>query len=366
MKKLAVVLFNLGGPDSLQAVRPFLFNLFNDPAIIGAPAPVRWLLAKLISSRRAPVAREIYSHLGGKSPLLEQTEAQVWALEKALSDEAEQVRGFVAMRYWHPMTSETVRAVRDFSPDRIVLLPLYPQYSSTTSGSSLKLWREEAQRQGLDVPTSTLCCYPDEPGFIDALAVKTRDALSRVVSPQKVRVLFSAHGLPTKIIEKGDPYQAHVEQTCRAVVNRLGFLGVDTQQLDWTICYQSRVGPLKWIGPATDEEIIRAGRDDVAVVMVPVAFVSEHSETLVELDIEYGTLAREKGVPAYHRVMTVQCTASFINGLADQVRKTLAVPGQIRSCRGQRLCSLDRKDCICSVGRIREGAVDACVDACRV
>ncbi|AMW34460.1 ferrochelatase [Haematospirillum jordaniae] len=364
VKRLAIVVFNLGGPDRPEAVKPFLFNLFNDPAIIGAPKPVRWLLAKFISSRRAPVAREIYEHLGGKSPLLEQTRSQADALEKALADMADTVKVFVAMRYWHPMTAETVHAVKDFSPDQIVLLPLYPQYSSTTSGSSLKLWAEEALKQGLDVPTSTLCCYPDEVGLIDALALKIRDTLSNLST--NVRVLFSAHGLPKKVIAAGDPYQDQVEQTCDALVERLGFLGVDTANLDWTICYQSRVGPLEWIGPSTDDEIIRAGKDGVAVVMVPVAFVSEHSETLVELDIEYGALARESGVPSYNRIMTVQCDPHFIRGLADQVRKTLLVPGQLRSCHDRKLCRDDKTRCPHAPDRMTKDKADVCIDACGV
>ncbi|NKD77082.1 ferrochelatase [Haematospirillum sp. H1815] len=364
MKRLAVVVFNLGGPDHPEAVKPFLFNLFNDPAIIGAPKLVRWLLAKFISSRRAPVAREIYEHLGGKSPLLEQTRNQANALEGALADMADTVKVFVAMRYWHPMTAETVCAVKDFAPDQIVLLPLYPQYSSTTSGSSLKLWTEEALKQELDVPTSTLCCYPDEAGLIDALALKIRDTLSQLST--NVRVLFSAHGLPKKVIAAGDPYQDQVEQTCHALVECLGLLGVDTANLDWTICYQSRVGPLEWIGPSTDNEIIRAGRDGVAVVMVPVAFVSEHSETLVELDIEYGALARESGVPSYDRIMTVQCNPRFISGLADQVRKTLLIPGQLRSCHDRKLCRDDKIRCPHASDRMTKDKADVCIDACGV
>ena len=169
MTKTAVVLFNLGGPDSPEAVKPFLFNLFNDPAIIGAPTPIRWLIAKLISTRRAPVAREIYAHLGGKSPLLELTEAQADALTAALSGLGGEVKTFIAMRYWHPLTPETVGAVKAWGADKVVLLPLYPQYSTATTGSSVKAWENEAKRQGLGAETVTVCCYPTQPGMIEAM-----------------------------------------------------------------------------------------------------------------------------------------------------------------------------------------------------
>lgn len=333
MQKVAVVLFNLGGPDSPDAVRPFLFNLFNDPAIIGAPGPIRWALAKVISGRRAPVARGIYAHLGGKSPLLEQTQDQAAALERALQDVGT-VRTFIAMRYWHPMTAETVTQVKAFAPDRVVLLPLYPQYSATTSGSSLKAWRQEAKRQGLTAPATEVCCWPTLPGFVDALAAPISQAVHELASHGEPRVLFSAHGLPKKVIAAGDPYQWQVEKTAAAVVEKMAL-----PCLDWQVCYQSRVGPLEWIGPATDDEIRRAGADGVPLVVVPLAFVSEHSETLVELDIEYGELAEEAGVPVYRRVPTVQSDQTFIRGLADLVRQTLAddAPSP-RSQDGGRLC----------------------------
>ncbi|MBF0393999.1 MAG: ferrochelatase, partial [Alphaproteobacteria bacterium] len=281
MARTAVVLFNLGGPDGPDAVRPFLFNLFNDPAIIGAPGPIRWALARFISARRAPVARAIYDRIGGRSPLLELTRAQAAALEAALGADH---RVFVAMRYWHPLTEETVAEVFAWRPDRVVLLPLYPQYSSTTSGSSIEAWRKAAAKAGLTAPTEAICCWPTEPGFIGTVARQTAEALA--ASPPGARVLFSAHGLPKKVIAGGDPYRWQVERTAEAVVAALGVPG-----LDWLVCYQSRVGPLEWIGPATDDEIRRAGADKVGLVVVPIAFVSEHSETLVELDIEYAELA---------------------------------------------------------------------------
>jgi len=332
MSRTAVVLFNLGGPDRPEAVRPFLFNLFNDPAIIAAPGPIRWLLAKLISARRAPVARKIYEHLGGASPLLGNTEAQARALEAALTDLGE-VRAFIAMRYWHPMTEQTVSDVLAYGPDRIVLLPLYPQFSVTTTGSSLSAWRRTARAAGLDAATSAVCCYPQESGFVEEVAERIRPVLREAEAYGKPRLLFSAHGLPKKIVEGGDPYQWQVEQSAAAVAEALG-----AAELDWVICYQSRVGPLEWIGPATEAEIVRAGRDKVPIVLTPIAFVSEHSETLVELDIEYRALAEDSGVPAYLRVETAGTGSRFIAGLAQLVRDSLADGRALCSQDGPRIC----------------------------
>ena len=341
MSRTAVVLFNLGGPDGPDAVKPFLFNLFNDPAIIGLLNPLRWLLAKFISSRRAPVAREIYGHIGGKSPLLELTQAQADALEGALADAGE-VKVFICMRYWHPMSDATARAVKDFGPDRVVLLPLYPQYSTTTSASSLKDWHRAAAAVGLDVPAHAVCCYPTEPGWTQAQAKLIKEALA--ASPG-ARVLFSAHGLPKKVVDAGDPYQWQVEQTAQAVVDKLAADGTAVD--DWQVCYQSRVGPLEWIGPATEAELARAGQDSVPVIVVPIAFVSEHSETLVELDIEYREEASRLGVPSYTRVPAVGTEPAFIEGLAGLVRDQLGRGGEI-SCglgTGARVCPAAHARC---------------------
>jgi protoporphyrin/coproporphyrin ferrochelatase len=317
--KVAIVLFNLGGPDNLRAVQPFLFNLFNDPAIIGIPNPLRWILAKLISFRRAPTAKAIYAHLGGSSPLLKQTIDQAQALEK-LFDKEDQVKTFIAMRYWHPLSDETARLVKKFGADRIVLLPLYPQYSTTTTGSSITEWRRAARKAGIITPTAAICCYPQEAGFIETVVNDTRNAFVKATNNGNPRVLFSAHGLPQKIVDTGDPYPDHIEMTAAEVVKNLNI-----KKLDWVVCYQSRVGPLKWIGPSTDDEIARAAKDGVPIVVVPIAFVSEHSETLVELDIEYRELAISSGVPAYYRVATAYVTPRFISGLKRLVKKALMV-----------------------------------------
>ncbi|MGE5475292.1 MAG: ferrochelatase [Bacteroidales bacterium] len=324
MTKTAVILFNLGGPDSLDAVEPFLFNLFNDPAIIGAPGLIRRLLARFISKKRGPVAREIYAQLGGKSPLVAETAKQAQALEAVLGDGH---KVFVAMRYWHPFASETLAAARQWGAERVVLLPLYPQFSTTTTRSSLREWRKLAA--GWQVPTEAVCCYPDEAGLISAIADLIRPGLEQAAQSGRPRILFSAHGLPQSVVDKGDPYPKHVEQTARAVVAALG-------EVDWVVCYQSRVGPMKWIGPSTEEELERAGEDGVPVVVVPIAFVSEHSETLVELDIEYRHRAEGLGIPAYVRVPAVGHHPDFIAGLARLVRDPGALRGRGCAAAGQR------------------------------
>jgi ferrochelatase len=313
MARVAVVLMNLGGPDSPAAVRPFLYNLFSDPAIIDLPGPLRYPLAWLIARQRSRVAAEIYAHLGGASPLLANTEAQARALEAELGPE---YRCFVAMRYWHPLTEAAVAAVQQWQPDEIVLLPLYPQFSTTTTGSSLAAWHGEAKRQGLAGPTRAVSAYPTEPGFIAALAGLIDKRLAEAAAQQKpLRLLLSAHGLPLKIVRKGDPYPQQVESTAAAVVAAL-----ERPIADWRVCYQSRVGPLAWLGPSVEEELREAGRDGVGVVIAPIAFVSEHSETLVELDRDYRRLAAACGVPFYSRVPTVGTEPEFIAGLARLVR----------------------------------------------
>ncbi len=313
--KVAIILFNLGGPDSLEAVEPFLRNLFSDPAILRMPSFVRGPLARFIARRRAPKAQGIYAQIGGSSPILGQTEAQARALEEALANdggERHEFRGYVCMRYWHPMTPAVVKSVERFAPDRIVLLPLYPQYSTATTASSFDEWKKLAT---FKVPTTEVVDYPLEPGFIAASVALLKEGLAQA-GDGPTRVLFSAHGLPERVIKSGDPYQKQVEQTAAAVANAIG-------GLDWTVCYQSRVGPLKWIGPSTESEIERAAHDRKGIVLYPLSFVSEHSETLVELDIEYRELADEEGVPFYVRVPTVGTHPHFIAGLARLVRHAL-------------------------------------------
>lgn len=327
-QRIAVVLFNLGGPDKPEAVKPFLFNLFSDKAIINVPQPFRWLIAKIISSRRAPIAREIYGHIGGRSTIVPETERQADAIERVLSDlcvDGGEVKCFIAMRYWHPFSGEAAAKVAAFNPDKIVLLPLYPQYSTTTTASSLKDWQQAWAKQvgpgstlSKSLETKEICCYPEAPGWVEAQAALIRQGIDQAGGLDNVRVLFSAHGLPKKVVDAGDPYQAQVERTCAAVARDL-----NVPDLDWVTCYQSRVGPLEWIGPSTDDEIERAGRDGRKIVLAPIAFVSEHSETLVELDIEYRDLAKKSGVETYIRVPAVGTHPAFIRELGTQIRAVL-------------------------------------------
>ncbi|MGE0745754.1 MAG: ferrochelatase [Rhodospirillales bacterium] len=339
--KTAVVAYNLGGPDGPDAVRPFLFNLFNDPAIIRAPGPVRWLLARFLSGRRAPVAREIYARIGGRSPILEETRRQAAALEAALGDP--DIRVFVAMRYWRPQAAAVAGEVAAFAPDRIVLLPLYPQFSTTTTASFEAAWRRAAAAGLGTRPAASVCCYPEDGGFVAALADLTRAGWREAAAAGRPRVLFSAHGLPKKFVAAGDPYQDQVERTVAAVVARLGI-----PDLDHAVCYQSRVGPLEWLGPYTDAEVRRAGAERRPLVVVPVAFVSEHSETLVELDIEYRSLAIESGAPAYVRVPAVGTHPAFIDGLAAIVRDALDRPPGSAPPTGARRCPSSFGACPCA------------------
>lgn len=317
-RRLAVVLMNLGGPDRPEAVKPFLFNLFNDPAIIGLPGFLRTPLARLISSRRDATARANYARMGGGSPLLPETEAQARALQARLAGTRPdlEARVFIAMRYWTPLTADTARAVAEYAPDEVVLLPLYPQYSTTTTASSLRAWAEVYRGPG---QVRAVCCYPTFEGLVAAQADLIAAAMAEA-GDRPVRVLFSAHGVPEGRIRAGDPYQEQVESTAAAVAARLG-LGARGEA--WDICYQSRVGPLKWLGPATLDAIRRAAADGRGAVVCPIAFVSEHIETLVELDHEYGELAREVGCAPYLRVPALGCAPRFIDALAAAVTQAL-------------------------------------------
>jgi ferrochelatase len=339
--RLAVVLFNLGGPDSLEAVQPFLFNLFNDPAIIGLPNPFRYALAKLISTTRRKEASHNYAHMGGASPLLKETEAQSRALAKVLADglDGYDAQVFIAMRYWLPFTEDAAKAVEAFAPDEVVLLPLYPHFSTTTTGSSLKAWTKAYKGPGR---VRTACCYYDEPGFISAHARKIRETFEAAGRPENIRLLFSAHGLPEKIIAAGDPYQWQVEQTCAAVMAELGE-AEPGRDWDWQVCFQSRVGPMKWIGPSTPDAIAAAGAEGKGILITPIAFVSEHVETLVELDRDYFELSKTVGCPTYLRVPALGVDPAFIEGLAKTLARSLPSQGVEP---GASACSKEFSQCV--------------------
>lgn len=326
--KIAIVLFNLGGPDCKNAIKPFLFNFFRDPDIIRLPLPFRYVLAWFIANKRSLfAARKAYRKLGYKSPLLENSRAQGKALEEILNKkgQGENYKSFVCMRYWHPMASQVVRDIREWKPDRIVLLPLYPQYSTTTTWSSLCRWNKAAHEAGIEkIPTSMTCCYPENDGFIKASAKNIIECYEQasIDGYKKIRVLFSAHGLPERVIRDGDPYQYQCERSARRIIKVLkGDLETRSgaSDLDWQICYQSRLGPMKWIGPSIKQAIEKAAEDRYAVIIYPHAFTQEHVETLVELDIEYKEMAKRIGLNGYYRAQTVGTHPAFIAGLAEMV-----------------------------------------------
>ena len=314
MKK-AVILFNLGGPDNLENVEPFLFNLFNDSAILNLPLFLRYPLAKIISKKRTPVAKDIYGEIGGFSPILKATQDQANSLEKSLNTKQKDFnyRVFITMRCWHPRASETVKLVKDFNPAEIILLPLYPQYSSVTSGSSLSEWQEISNKNDLKINTKIICCYPQDTKFIKAHSNLIKDKIGEL---ENFKLIFSAHGLPEKNIKKGDPYQWQVEQSVKKIMEE-----INEKSIDYILSYQSRVGPLKWIGPSTDDVIIENSKLGKKIVLVPIAFVSEHSETLVELDIEYKELANKNGCKDYIRIPALGTNLDFINSLSTLVIK---------------------------------------------
>jgi len=311
--KVAVVLFNLGGPDKLDNVEPFLFNLFNDPAILNLPPFVRYPLAKLISKKRAPIAKNIYKKIGGSSPILKLTQDQAYSLEKSLNSKHKgfNYKVFITMRCWHPRAEETVGMVKDFNPSEIILLPLYPQYSAATSGSSILEWKEVARKNNLNTNTSIICCYPKNTKFIKA---HTDLINKKIQGISNFKLIFSAHGLPEKNIRNGDPYQWQVEQCVNKIMEE-----INDKSIDYILSYQSRVGPLKWIGPSTEDVIIENSKKGKNLVIVPIAFVSEHSETLVELDIEYEKLAKKNGCQNYTRIEALGINENFIESLSDLI-----------------------------------------------
>ena len=340
MKK-AVILFNLGGPDKLENVEPFLFNLFNDPAILNLPSFFRYPLAKLIANRRAPTAKKIYSEIGGSSPILKLTQEQATALELKLNkdDSASEYKCFIVMRCWHPRAENVVKDVITYNPDEIILMPLYPQYSAATSGSSIKEWNDVCLKNNYNVKTSTICCYPTDESFV--LAHKD-EIIKKINNLKNFKLIFSAHGLPEKNIKKGDPYQWQMEQCVKEIVKSL-----DIKDLDWILSYQSRVGPLKWIGPSTEDTIVENSKLGKHIVLVPVAFVSEHSETLVELDIEYKELAEKNGCKNYLRVPALGTNENYINAMSNLIinKKEYNFNGELFPPKTQ--CPIQFKKCPC-------------------
>ncbi|KAJ3683453.1 hypothetical protein LUZ60_013680 [Juncus effusus] len=326
-EKIGVLLLNLGGPNTLNDVQPFLYNLFADPDIIRLPRLFRFLqkpLAKLISVIRAPKSKEGYASIGGGSPLLRITNEQGEALKKALEEKKLHANIYVGMRYWHPFTEEAIDQIKKDQITKLVILPLYPQFSISTSGSSIRvlnnIFREDGYFEGM--PISIIESWYQRDGYINSMADLIQTELLTFSNPNEVEIFFSAHGVPQSYVEEaGDPYKDQMEDCIYLIMKELKSRGVNNNH---TLAYQSRVGPVQWLKPYTDEVIPNLGKNGVkSLLAVPISFVSEHIETLEEIDMEYKELALESGIQNWGRVPALNCTQSFISDLAELVVEAL-------------------------------------------
>lgn len=326
-EKIGVMLLNLGGPETLNDVQPFLYNLFADPDIIRLPRLFRFLqrpLAQLISVLRAPKSKEGYAAIGGGSPLRKITDEQANALKLALKNKEVSANVYVAMRYWHPFTEDAVHQIKRDRITRLVVLPLYPQYSISTTGSSIRvlqnMFRNDAYLSSL--PVAIIKSWYQREGYIKSMADLIENELENFPNPAEAMIFFSAHGVPVSYVEDaGDPYRDQMEECIFLIMQELKFRGVNNVH---TLAYQSRVGPVQWLKPYTDEVLVELGQQGVkSLLAVPVSFVSEHIETLEEIDMEYRELAHESGIVNWGRVPALNCTSSFINDLADAVTDAL-------------------------------------------
>ena len=315
-KSLGVVLFQLGGPDSLESIEPFLLNLFRDPDIIDFPFAkiAREPLARLISSSRAKRVRNHYAKIGGKSPILEFTKCQARALEAELQKVCD-AKVHIAMRYWHPLTEEAVRSVEQQLPEEIVLLPLYPQYSKTTTGSSLNEWERQTWVSPIRrIPTRTVREFYSYPGYLKAITSRINQSLTRFPFTEDVHFVFSAHSLPLSVIQGGDPYRDQIEKTVALV------LGCGGWRCSHTLCYQSKVGASKWLQPSLHDTIYRLGVQKVRnVLVIPIAFVSDHVETLSEIEHEAREEAAHHGILQFEMMPGLNDSPEFIRALAELV-----------------------------------------------
>lgn len=325
--KVGVLLLNLGGPETLHDVQPFLFNLFADPDIIRLPRLFRFLqqpLAKLISVIRAPKSKEGYAAIGGGSPLRKITDEQATALKMALEAKDVHVNVYVGMRYWHPFTEEAIQQIKRDQITRLVVLPLYPQYSISTTGSSIRvlesMFRQDAYLSRL--PVSIIQSWYQREGYIKSMSNLIEKELEKFSKPEEVMIFFSAHGVPVSYVEDaGDPYKDQMEECIYLIMQELKARGIEN---DHTLAYQSRVGPVEWLKPYTDKVLVQLGQKGVkSLLAVPISFVSEHIETLEEIDMEYKELALESGIENWGRVPALGCTSSFITDLADAVLEAM-------------------------------------------
>ena len=321
-QRIGVLLFNLGGPETLADVRPFLFNLFSDPDIIRLPfRALQKPLAWLISTQRYNLSQSYYEQIGGGSPLRRITDEQARALEQALASRNISARAYVGMRYWHPFLEHALEQIRGDEITHLVVLPLYPQFSFSTTGSSLNRMKELTSANGDVAPRITIVeKWHDDPKYIAAMSNIISEELAGFPDqvPSGTHIVFSAHSVPVRYIDEGDPYLDQTQQTVRAIMERLG------NHRPHSLSFQSKVGPVKWLRPSTDEMIRSlAGKGESQLLLVPVSFVSEHIETLYELDILYRKVADEVGIAHYRRVPALNCRADFIDALADLVERCL-------------------------------------------
>jgi protoporphyrin/coproporphyrin ferrochelatase len=322
MGRIGVLLLNLGGPDKIEDVRPFLYNLFSDPEIIRLPVKaLQKPLAWLISTLRASKSQENYLEIGGGSPLREITEAQAKALETKLKSMGQDAKIYVGMRYWHPFTEEAIAQIKNDGIKKVVILPLYPQFSISTSGSSFRVLEEKwSSDQALQAIEYTLIpSWYNHSGYLRSMADLIAQELDKFPNPEQVHVFFSAHGVPVSYVEEaGDPYQQEIEACTRLIMQTLG------RPNQYTLAYQSKVGPVEWLQPYTDDALEELGAEGIEdLVVVPISFVSEHIETLQEIDIEYREVAEEAGIKNFQRVPALNTYPSFIDSLADLVVESL-------------------------------------------
>jgi ferrochelatase len=325
MGRVGVLLLNLGGPDRLEDVGPFLFNLFADPEIIRIPFP--WLqrpLAWLISTRRTKKSQENYRQIGGGSPLRQITEAQAQALGEQLASKGQPAQVYVGMRYWHPFTEEAIASIKRDRIERLVILPLYPQFSISTSGSSFRLlqriWLEDPKLDAIEY--TVIPSWYKQPGYLQAMAQLIAQELESFENPDSVHIFFSAHGVPKSYVEEaGDPYQQEIEECTALIMQTLN------RPNAYTLAYQSRVGPVEWLQPYTEDAIEKLGAEGIKdLLVVPISFVSEHIETMQEIDIEYREVAEEAGIYNFGRVPALNTHPVFITGMADLVLEALKSP----------------------------------------
>ncbi|MDJ0681592.1 MAG: ferrochelatase [Xenococcaceae cyanobacterium MO_167.B52] len=325
MGRVGVLLLNLGGPDKIEDVRPFLYNLFSDPEIIRLPVKIlQKPLAWLISTLRAKKSQANYLEIGGGSPLRQITEEQAEALKQKLAEMGQDAKVYIGMRYWHPFTEEAIAEIKQDNIEQLVILPLYPQFSISTSGSSFRvleeMWESDSTLQ--NIKYTLIPSWYDNPQYLQAMADLIAQEIDKSESPENAHVFFSAHGVPMSYVEEaGDPYQKEIEECTRLIMKTLG------RNNQYTLAYQSRVGPVEWLQPYTEDALKDLGEKEIEdLVVVPISFVSEHIETLQEIDMEYREIAEESGIHNFHRVPALNTHPGFINSLAELVTESLDSP----------------------------------------